>query len=307
MGSRKRKGLDINGWLVLDKPAGLTSNQALGRVKWLFKPKKAGHAGTLDPLATGVLPIALGEATKTVSYPLNGRKAYRFTAQWGHETNTDDLDGEITARGTGKLPSAQDLSVICDAFQGRIWQVPPAFSAIKIDGKRAYKRAREGESVVLPERQVMIHELRYIDSPARDRSRFEVTCGKGTYVRALVRDMGRELGCLGHLQALRRTQVGPFHERDTISLDKLEQLRHSADPRALLSVLRPVESVLDDIPAFEVTQADARRLKRGQSVLIRGPAVLQTKGQVYATSQGRLIALGEIRKGALYPSRVFHL
>ncbi len=317
MGRRRRKGLDVNGWLALDKPAGLTSTQALGQVKRLFTPKKAGHAGTLDPLATGVLPIAFGEATKTVARVVDGAKCYRFLVCWGRETSTDDREGQPT-QTSDLRPARPQIEALLPRFTGEIAQVPPQFSAIKVDGMRAYDLAREGETLALAARPVRIDRLDIIEHDAQaGTTTFEALCGKGTYVRALARDMGRALGCFGHVGELRRTRVGPFYERDTISLDKLQQLRHSADLEALTRVLQPVEFALDDIPAYEVSKADAARLRRGQAVLIRGPLVTAShpdapgpgpqQGEVCAMSGGTLVALGEIRQGALHPSRVFHL
>ena len=340
MRSRRRKGRDVNGWLALDKPKGLTSTRALGRVKSLLTPKKAGHAGTLDPLATGVLPLAFGEATKTVPFAMDSLKCYRFTVAWGSQTGTDDCEG-VPIATSDKRPDLAAITALLPAFTGHIMQTPPQFSAIKQQGARACDLARNGKTVHLEPRPVTIERLTIVEHDSASQTcttTFEAVCGKGTYVRALARDMGHELGCFGHVQALRRTRVGPFSERDTISLDKLEELRHSADPEALLRVLKPVDFVLDDIPAYEVSKADAARLKRGQPVLIRGPASAlraglgagakggveagtdavgtrtgraacnaPASGKVCAMSGGTLIALGEIRQGALHPSRIFHL
>ncbi|MCB1434553.1 MAG: tRNA pseudouridine(55) synthase TruB, partial [Alphaproteobacteria bacterium] len=223
----KKRGNPVHGWVILDKPYGMTSTQAVGKVRWLFNAQKAGHGGTLDPLATGLLPIALGEATKTVSHAMDGRKIYRFTAHWGEERSTDDLEGEVTAQSVER-PTVTQIEAILPRFTGEIQQAPPAFSAIKVAGERAYDLARAGEAVDLAPRPVHIEDLNLVDIPDTDHATFEVTCGKGTYIRSLARDMGRALACLGHVSMLRRIAVGPFTETDMISLEKLEELRHKA-------------------------------------------------------------------------------
>ena len=305
--ARRKRGQPVNGWLVLDKPIELTSTGAVNRLKRLFDAQKAGHAGTLDPLATGVLPIAFGEATKTMPYVMDGEKSYRFTILWGAETNTDDAKGEIT-KTCDKRPSKEEIEARLPEFVGEIEQTPPAFSAIRIKGERAYKLARRGEEVKMPSRIVSIRSLELTDQPNEDYCTLETHCGKGTYVRAIARDLGRKLGCFGHVTQLRRTMVSPYHEQDTISLDKLEELSHSsADREALLATLLPVETVLDDIPALAINRNDAFRLQQGQSVLIRGASAPIMTGPVYATLQGKLIAIGEIQRGELKPTRVFHL
>ena len=307
MGRRKRRGSDISGWVVLDKPVGMTSTQAVGKVRWLFGAAKAGHAGTLDPLASGLLPIALGEATKTVSYVMDGRKIYRFAVRWGAETDTDDAEGEIVATSDIR-PEAAAIGAILPEFTGTVMQVPPTYSAIKVDGERAYDLARDGEAVELAARPVEIHRLDLVETPDADTTLFEAECGKGTYVRALARDMGRRLGTRGHVVDLRRILVGPFDENAMISLSKLEALRHSAPGEAdLATCLRPVETALDDIPALAVSSTDAARLRRGQAVLLRGRDAPSFQGTVYATCRGKLIALGEVDCGELLPKRVFNL
>ena len=210
----------MHGWLVLDKPVGMTSTQAVGAIKRLFTRKRAGHAGTLDPLASGCLPIALGEATKTVPFVMDGRKVYRFTVRWGEERDTDDADGRVTATSDAR-PTRAAIEALLPRFTGTIAQVPPRFSAIKIEGERAYDLARDGETVELAARPVEIHRLELVDMPDADHAEFEAECGKGTYVRALARDIGRALGCFGHVEALRRKAVGPFGENDMISLEQL--------------------------------------------------------------------------------------
>jgi tRNA pseudouridine55 synthase len=303
----RRKGNDIHGWLILDKPQGLTSNQALGRLKRLYSPKKVGHAGTLDPLATGVLPIAFGEATKTVAHVVDCEKTYDFTIRWGIETDTDDAEGQAV-RISDARPSREAVEAALQGFIGDIMQAPPCYSAIKIDGERAYDLARDGETVEIEPRQVSVYELEIVDMPSPDLTRLVCACGKGTYVRAIARDLGRALGCFGHIAALRRTSVGGFGEEDAISLEKLESLSNSdAGQDALLSAIVPVETALDGIPALAISGDDAARLKRGQSILIRGGAAPILKGPVYATSRGVLVAIGEVERGEMHPVRVFNI
>ena len=311
--ARRKKGLDTSGWVILDKPLEMTSTQAVGKVKWLFGANKAGHAGTLDPLATGLLPIALGEATKTVPFVMDGEKVYRFVVKFGEETTTDDGEGEITNTSDHR-PSDEEIKAILPQFTGEISQVPPAFSAIKINGERAYDRARDGKDVVLEPRTITVHELLLVERINADEVVFEAECGKGTYVRALARDMARELGTFGHVKALRRNHVGPFCEDDMISLAMLEELRHKTPNFNELAfrgefddVLLPIQTALDDIPALAVSGKDAVRLKRGQSVLLRGrdaPLICDT---VSVTADGCLVALGEVDKGMLKPKRIFNL
>jgi len=309
--SRRKRGQDISGWVVLDKPTGLTSTRAVSAVRRLFDARKAGHAGTLDPLATGCLPIALGEATKTVPYVMDGAKAYRFTVRWGVETDTDDAEGR-PVRESPVRPDAAAIEAALPAFQGDILQVPPRFSAIKLDGERAYDLARDGETFELEPRAAYVESLAVAELPSADEAVLECRCGKGTYVRAIARDLGRALGCLGHVTALRRTRVGPFAEADMISLEQLEQLGHTgagdegADGARLAHYLRPVETALDDVPALVVSRADAARLKRGQSVLLRGRDA-PAQGPVCAMSGGSLVALGQVAQGELVPHRVFNL
>jgi tRNA pseudouridine55 synthase len=305
--SRRQKNNTVHGWVVLDKPVGITSTQAVGAIKRIFGTSKAGHAGTLDPLASGMLPIALGEATKTVPFVQDGDKLYRFTVRWGAETTTDDTEGAVVA-ASDLRPTAAEIEAILDGFEGEILQTPPAFSAIKVDGERAYDLARAGEEVVLEARPVVIHRLDLVETPDPNTAVFETECGKGTYVRALARDMGRRLGTRGHVVELRRLGVGPFGEADMIPLDFLQEIRHD-DARIgeLAAALRPVETALDDIPALAVTGTDANRLRSGQSVLLRGRDAPVFEGPAYATCQGQLIALGEVERGELHPRRVFNL
>lgn len=304
--SRRKKGNPVHGWVILDKPLNMTSTQAVGAVRRSFNAQKAGHAGTLDPLATGILPIALGEATKTVPFAVDGEKAYRFTVRWGAETTTDDTEGTVT-QSSERRPSRAEIEALLPQFHGNISQVPPAFSAIKIAGERAYDLARDGEDVVLEARTVTIDRLALVDHPDESTSVFEAECGKGTYVRALARDMGRMLGCYGHVIALRRTRVGPFDEGNSVTLDAIQSAAQMVDTTAIADCLAPVEMALAALPELLVSQSDAASLARGQSILIRGRDAPILAGPAFATSKGRLIALGELDKGALHPTRVFNL
>jgi tRNA pseudouridine55 synthase len=307
MSRRKPKGLPINGWLILDKPTGMNSTKAVSHLKWLFDAQKAGHAGTLDPLATGILPIAFGEATKTVPYVFDGMKRYVFTIAWGAETDTDDSQGQVT-RTSDVIPELAAIEAALPEFIGDIEQVPPQYSAIKVDGARAYDLARDGETFELKSRSVFVQSLVISGIPDARACVLEAHCGKGTYVRAIARDLGRRLGCLGHVTALRRTQVGGFTEAHSISLDRLDELGHNAESRAgLMQCLKPVEAALDDIPAVPISSSDAARLKRGQSVILRGASAPILTGPIYATCRGTLVAVGEIQQGEFLPVRVFNL
>ncbi len=289
---------DVDGWVVLDKPVGMTSTHAVSRLKRIFNAKKAGHAGTLDPLASGILPVAFGEATKTVPFVQDGEKAYRFTVRFGAETNTDDSDGKVTAQSELR-PARADILALLPQFIGTIQQMPPAFSAIKIDGERAYDIARDGETPALSARPVTIHALDLL-SMNQDEAVFEARCGKGTYVRAIARDLGRMLGCFGHVTALRRTRVGPFAEADSIALSDLEEGGVEA------AAMRRVEAGLMELPRVIVDRDAAARLRRGQSILLRG-ADAPADGSAYAACGGVVIAVGAIEKGELVPGRVFNL
>lgn len=301
--ARRKKGRRIHGWLILDKPREMTSTQAVGAIKRIFDAQKAGHAGTLDPLATGILPIALGEATKTVSYAVDGTKAYRFTVRWGSETTTDDTEGETSAQ-SDKRPTRAEIEACLDRFRGPIMQVPPQFSAIKVEGHRAYDLARDGETLDLDAREVFIDELEIVDMIDADTTEFAAVCGKGTYVRSLARDMGRALGCCGHVVALRRTQVGPFHEEDAVTLEALRELAERGD---VDSALRPVEDALFDLEHISLSGADAARITRGQAVIMRGRDAPNLTGAAYVTAKGRLLALVEMERGEVRPVRVFNL
>ncbi len=331
---RKREKRDVNGWLVLDKPVGMTSTHAVSIVKRLFQAKRAGHAGTLDPLASGLLPIALGEATKTVPFVMDGRKVYRFTVRWGEERDTDDAEGRVTAT-SAERPSADAIRALLPRFTGLISQVPPRFSAVKIDGERAYDLARDGVVVELEPRPVEIHRLDLVETPDPDHAVLAAECGKGTYVRALARDMGRTLGCFGHVAALRRTAVGPFSEVIALSLEALlrtgqplgawqpageakgtageakapagEAKAPGAGNVVELPPLLPVEAALAALPALRVSPADAGRLARGQAVLLRGRDAPVMEGWVAVSAHGSLLALAEVEKGELRPRRIFNL
>ncbi|HEX9881467.1 MAG TPA: tRNA pseudouridine(55) synthase TruB [Hyphomicrobium sp.] len=302
--ARRKKGKLVHGWLVLDKPQGMTSTQAVGAVKRLFEAQKAGHAGTLDPLATGILPIALGEATKTVPFAVDGEKAYRFTVRFGAETDTDDSEGAIVETSESR-PSRAAIEAVLDDFTGEISQVPPRYSAIKIDGNRAYDLARSGAAVELEPRTVVIEDLRLVEMPDAETAVFEAECGKGTYVRAIARDMGRTLGCLGHVIALRRTRVGSFDETDAVGLDALQAAAQESEA-ALAGQLLPVEAALEALPDLGVGPGDAASLARGQSVLVRGRDAPVLSGAAWAHFKGRILALGELEKGAFRPTRVFN-
>jgi tRNA pseudouridine55 synthase len=301
--TRRKKGNPVHGWLVLDKPAGTTSTQAVGAVRRIFGAQKAGHAGTLDPLATGILPIALGEATKTVPYAVDGRKEYRFTVHWGVETDTDDAEGRTVAESAAR-PERAAIEALLPTFTGEILQTPPTFSAVKVDGERAYDLARAGESVELEARPVQIDSLVIVDCPDRNTAVFAAQCGKGTYVRSLARDMGRALGCRGHVTALRRTRVGPFAEPHAVGMGDLAAAAE-ADEGTLRALLRPVEAALADLAVLRVSREETVRLLRGQPVLVRGHDPL-SPGPAYATCRGHLVALGLIEKGQLRPTRVFN-
>jgi len=303
---RKRERRDVHGWIVLDKPVGMTSTHAVGMVKRLFQAKRAGHAGTLDPLASGVLPIALGEATKTVSFVMEGRKTYSFTVRWGEERDTDDAEGRVTA-SRAERPSTDELRALLPRFVGQIAQVPPRFSALKIGGERAYDLAREGEAVEIASRSVEIHRLELIETPDPDHTKFIAECGKGTYVRALARDLGRAAGCLGHVAGLRRTGVGPFGEDLAMSLDRLQRLSSGEAAAFEEAALLPVHTGVAALPALRVSAGDAARLTRGQAVLLRGRDAPVLGGWVSVSCHGALIALAEVEKGELRPRRIFNL
>jgi tRNA pseudouridine55 synthase len=304
----KRDKRDVHGWVVLDKPVGMTSTHAVSVVKRLFSAKRCGHAGTLDPLASGALPIAMGEATKTVPFVMDGRKLYRFTVEWGQERDTDDAEGRVVAQ-SDQRPTPDQIRAALPSYIGTIQQVPPQYSAIKIEGERAYDLARDGQTVELKAREVEIARLELIDVPDANHAVLEAECGKGTYVRSLARDIGRQLGCFGYVSALRRTAVGPFSEETMILLEQLEAVCHraAAGEGSLADALMPVETALDDIPALAVDRSDAARLTRGQAVLLRGRDAPNFRGTVSVTVSGELLALAELDRGEIVPKRVFNM
>jgi len=308
-GSRgKQKKRDVHGWLVLDKPVGMTSTHAVSVIKHLFAARRAGHAGTLDPLASGCLPIALGEATKTVPFVFDGRKTYRFTIRWGEERDTDDAEGRVVET-SDKRPGRDAIEGLLPRFTGTIEQVPPRYSAVKLGGERAYDLARDGEVVELAARTITVHRLELVEIPDRDTAVLAAECGKGTYVRSLARDLGRALGALGHVASLRRSRVGPFGEADMIPLEQAQSLCHraAAGEGHLADALLPVETALDDIPALAVSPADAARLQRGQAVLMRGRDAPIVRGMVQVACGGQLLAIAEVEHGEIVPRRVFNL
>jgi len=311
--SRKRKGAAVHGWVVLDKPQGVTSTQAVAMVRRVFDAQKAGHAGTLDPLATGVLAIALGEATKTVPYAMESEKTYRFTARWGEARDSDDAEGCISATSDVR-PAREQIEATLPRFLGQITQVPPAYSAIKVQGERAYDLARHGEAVSLEPRTVAIHEAQVTGSPDPDHTEFEMCCGKGAYVRAWVRDLALALGTVGHVSQLRRTTIGGFSEKDAVPLETLQASMHSP---AAFEHLRPISTALDGIPALAVTGPDAVRLRSGNPILMRANLFarlteeadnddLQGLTVYLSTGDGEPVALAALQAGELRPFRVFN-
>ena len=295
---KRSSRVEINGWINLDKPTGVSSTQAVGRLKFLFNAKKAGHAGTLDPLASGVLPVAFGEATKTVPIVQDGAKAYRFRVRWGEESATDDAEGEIVAR-SDRRPAPADIEALLPRFVGAIMQTPPTFSAIQIDGARAYDLAREGESFQIQPRPINVYRLDLI-SAEPDAAVLEAECGKGAYVRAIARDLGRALGCYGHVVELRRTRVGPFSADAAVGLERLPD-----EAGLMASALLPVQAGLAEIPLLTIDRAGAATLRRGQKLLLRGEAPMQ--GAAYADCFGTPVAFGVIHDGYFVSTRVFNL
>ncbi len=307
--ARKARGRPIHGWIILDKPQGMTSAHAVAQVRRLTDAAKAGHGGTLDPLATGVLPIALGEATKTVSWAIEGRKLYHFTLRWGEVRDTDDADGAVIAESALR-PAREEIEAALPCLTGAILQQPPIYSALKLGGARAYDLAREGATVVLAPRPVEVEEFRLLAIADADHASFAALVGRGTYVRALARDLGAMLGCGAHVVALRRLAVGRFRAEQAISLDNLATLGHSV---ALSEHLLPVETTLDDIPALALTEAEAQALRCGRTVTPLRPSDRARIDQigdgatVCATSGGKLVALAEVDSGGLRPVRVMNL
>ncbi|WP_305984860.1 tRNA pseudouridine(55) synthase TruB [Roseibium sp. MMSF_3544] len=307
----KRKKNVINGWLVLDKPYGITSNEALGRIKRIFSPQKVGHAGTLDPRASGLLPVAFGEATKTVPFVMDGRKVYRFEVTWGLETDTDDTEGDVIATSDVR-PGADAIADVLADFTGTIMQVPPKFSAIKVAGARAYDLARDGEEIELEARPIDVHRLDLVDCPDDDRAVFEAECGKGTYVRALARDLGRRLGTRGHVTSLRRLLVGPFGEEDLIDLDEIgeafDELEEGVGVDSLVEeFVLPVREAMDALVEVQVSEDDAGKIRKGMAVLLRGRDAPLNCEVAFASHASVPVAIGSIDKGRFQPTRVFNL
>lgn len=315
--ARRRKGLDVHGWIVLDKPLDMTSTQAVSAVRRIFNAKKAGHAGTLDPLASGLLPIALGEATKTVPFAVEGEKIYRFTVKWGERTDTLDAEGEIVATSDVR-PDRAAIEAALAGFIGDIEQVPPVYSAIKVDGERAYDLARDGEAVELEARRVHVSALSLMDCPSPDMAVLEMRCGKGVYVRSLARDLAFALGTEGHVAALRRIRVGRFDEAESTRLDVLEEMAHKG---AASEALLPVQTALDDIPALAVTEEEAFQLKQGRPIVLLPRQAQELKTQrrplsiagrdcsfsALAVCKDQAVAIGDARAGKFQPWRVFNL
>jgi tRNA pseudouridine55 synthase len=323
---RKKKGRPVSGWLVLDKPYRMGSTDAVSKIKWLFGAEKAGHAGTLDPLASGMLPLALGEATKTVPYVQDGAKVYRFTIAWGEERTTDDLEGEVTKTSETR-PDEVAIRAVMPKYTGVIMQIPPQFSAIKIAGERAYDLAREGETVEIPAREVEISRFDLIEMTDANKTVFEIECGKGTYVRSLARDMGRDLGCFGYIADLRRTEVYPFTAEDMVTMEEIEAalatvpmpvpepIEGEDRPRSpkpgpdqwkvLDALLVDTGAALDSLPQVVVNDDTATRIRSGNAVIVRGRDAPVEAEEACAFAHGKLIAIGAIEAGMFKPKRVF--
>lgn len=299
--ARRKKGRDISGWLVVDKPAGITSTSVVNKVRWAMDAKKAGHAGTLDPEATGVLAIALGEATKTVPYITDALKAYVFTIQLGQATNTDDTEGEVISTSDTR-PTDDQIKDALGQFVGDIMQVPPAFSAVKIDGERAYKRARDGEEFEIAARPLWVEELVMIERPDADTVVLEMTCGKGGYVRAIARDLGTALGCYGHVLRLRRIWSGPFQVSEGVSLETVDKLAKTGD---LDAFLHPLEIGLEDLPMVTCPIESVTRLRNGNAAMVHPGVDIEYGDECWASHDGQAIAVGTYRSGEIHPSRVF--
>lgn len=298
--ARRRKGRDISGWLVVDKPAGITSTAVVNKVRWALDAKKAGHAGTLDPEATGVLAVALGEATKTVPYITDALKAYTFTVRLGAATNTDDAEGEVIATSDLR-PDDAAIKDALGAFVGDIMQVPPQFSAVKVDGERAYKKARDGEEMDLAARPLWVEELLLIDRPDADHVVLEMTCGKGGYVRSIARDLGEVLGCKAHVKSLRRIWSGPFQATDGVTLEQVDALAKTPELEAFV---QPLEVGLGELAEVRCLAESVAKLRNGNpaSVIAAGVAF---GDEVWASYEGKAIAVGTYRGGEIQPSRVF--
>ncbi|PWK60056.1 tRNA pseudouridine(55) synthase TruB [Roseicyclus mahoneyensis] len=300
--ARGRKGRDVSGWLMVDKPAGLTSTAVVNKVRWAFDAKKAGHAGTLDPDATGMLPVALGEATKTIPYLGDALKGYDFTLRWGSATTTDDAEGAIIATSDLR-PSAEDIRAALPAFIGDIRQVPPQFSAVKVDGERAYDIARAGEVMELEARDLYVDALDLTATPDVDHAELHFVCGSGGYVRSIARDLGQVLGCFGHVLRLRRTWVGPFDIEAAVTMDQIEALARTPE---IDTLLHPVAMALADLPELKATDAGAARLRNGNPGQVL-PGAAEYGDLAWASYQGLPVAVGRLRAGELHPDRVFNL
>lgn len=306
--ARRRKGEPVHGWIAIDKPVGMTSTQVVAKVRWLLNAQKAGHGGTLDPLATGILPVALGEATKTVPYVMDGEKVYSFAIVWGEQRTTDDEEGEVCATSDHR-PSVEEILAALPQFIGVISQVPPRYSAIKVDGQRAYDLARDGEEVDLDARPIRIDAFDLVEA-LPDRARFRVRSGKGAYMRSLARDLAHAVGTVGYITELRRLSCGPFSEETAISLDKLGEVGHSAPP---LELLLPIATALDDIPALAVSESEARRLYNGQALPLSAGAARLSRSDlaegdlVCVGTAEKLVAIARIEDGAIRPIRVLNL
>ncbi len=298
---RKRKGRDISGWLIIDKPAGITSTAVVNKVRWAMDAKKAGHAGTLDPEATGVLAVALGEATKTVPYITDALKCYEFSVRLGQATNTDDTEGEVTATSETR-PSDDDIKAALGGFVGDIQQVPPKFSAVKIDGQRAYKLARDGEDVEIAPRPLFVESLVMNDRPDADHVLLEMVCGKGGYVRSIARDLGETLGCQGHVQWLRRVWSGPFEASDGISIEEIDAKAKSGE---LDAYLNPLEIGLEDLPQVTTNQEGATRIRNGNPGIAFAKDDVEYGDECWASLDGQAVAIGRFKGGELHPSKVF--
>jgi tRNA pseudouridine55 synthase len=319
--ARKKKGRPVSGWVILDKPVGMGSTEAVSKVRWLYKAEKAGHAGTLDPLASGMLPIALGEATKTVPYVQDGAKIYRFTVAWGEERSTDDLEGPVTATSDAR-PDEASIRALLPKYTGVIMQTPPRFSAIRIDGERAYDLARAGEEVEIAAREIEIERIDLV-ALSKDAAIFEVECGKGTYVRSLARDMGRDLGCYGHVSTLRRVLVEPFEADELVTIEDIEAAadlppkdedgaRPELSPEetsrriaALDDLLVDTAVALESLPEVALGDDAANKVRLGNPVICRGRDAPLEAEDAFATARGRLVAIGSIEAGMFKPRRVF--
>ncbi len=299
--ARTKKGRPVSGWLIVDKPAGITSTAVVNKVKWAFQAQKAGHAGTLDPAATGVLAVALGEATKTVPYVTDALKAYRFMIRFGAATTTDDAEGAVIETAASR-PTDDEIEAALPAFRGRIEQVPPQFSAVKVAGERAYDLAREGEQMDLAARPLWVDSLTLIERPDPDHALLEMVCGKGGYVRSIARDLGRALGCLGHVEWLRREWSGPFEAEDGVGIEDIDRLARSDD---IDHLLKPLELGLADLPQVIATPEGAARLRNGNPGMVIASGI-DWGTEVWASYQGRALAVGRYQSGELHPSRVFN-